>query len=82
MLYPSELLAHSGRASTVADGAKRGTSTKQLYSIPDMYASGMIRTARGRFAVTSMRTFPLPTVNPLGISPALVRQADSPPGFQ
>src|SRR5213083_2500732 len=57
MLYPSELLARSGRASTVADGAKRGTSTKQLYSIPDVYASGMIRTARGRFAVTSMRTF-------------------------
>src|SRR5207247_9720518 len=57
MLYPSELLARSGRASTVADGAKRGTSTKQLYSIPDVYASGMIRTARVRFAVTSMRTF-------------------------
>ena len=33
MLYPSELLARSGRASTLAEGAKRGNVIEHYYSI-------------------------------------------------
>src|SRR6266850_3075735 len=56
MLYPSELLARSGRASTLAEGAKRGNVIEHYYSI--RYESRALAGILGRLGGSSFRAVP------------------------